>query len=184
MEASQSLAFRQDASLSRSLDVTRPPSGLLDSMAPTAPPREPAEDEQAVSKNGETKRPKEDREEREDKDRGKKTDDKDAKKRDDNKERDARKEERERESSTEKVNSGEKTKDKDNKDDEKEKDETEEEKSPTMFEKICYKMNINPNLVMLKVTLFMMYGGEIAQQPRCASLLYFDCVLVDAECDF
>lgn len=46
-------------------------------------------------------------------------------------------------------------------DEDKDKDESQErEKAPTAFEKLCYKLNINPNLVMLKVTLFMMYGGK------------------------
>lgn len=31
---------------------------------------------------------------------------------------------------------------------------------PTRFEVYCKKLGINPNLVMLKVTLFIMYGGE------------------------
>lgn len=50
-------------------------------------------------------------------------------------------------------------------DEDKEKEDSEGEKTPTMFEKICYKMNINPNLVMLKITLFMMYGATASLLP-------------------
>lgn len=36
-----------------------------------------------------------------------------------------------------------------------------DDSNPSRFEKYCERFNINPNLVMLKVTLFMMYGGKI-----------------------
>lgn len=32
--------------------------------------------------------------------------------------------------------------------------------NPSRFELYCEKLHINPNLLMLKVTLFMMYGGK------------------------
>lgn len=35
-----------------------------------------------------------------------------------------------------------------------------EDEPKTRWEKICRKFRINPNLVMLKLTLFFMYGGE------------------------
>lgn len=31
----------------------------------------------------------------------------------------------------------------------------------TKFQEFCRRHGINPNLVMLKITLFVMYGGEI-----------------------
>lgn len=34
-------------------------------------------------------------------------------------------------------------------------------KKETKAEKFCRRHKINPNLVMLKITLFVMYGGEI-----------------------
>jgi len=39
-------------------------------------------------------------------------------------------------------------------------DEEIKEKKPSRFESICYWLNINPNLVMLKLTLFTIYGGK------------------------
>lgn len=93
---------------------------------------------------------------KEEKEKECKKDEKEKEKKIDEKEREAKKEQKEKEKVKDKeLNGCEKSKD-----DEKEKDETEEDKKPTMFEKICYSMNINPNLVMLKITLFMMYGGR------------------------
>lgn len=31
----------------------------------------------------------------------------------------------------------------------------------TKFVDFCQRHNINPNLIMLKITLFVMYGGEL-----------------------
>ncbi|XP_034239545.1 uncharacterized protein LOC117644314 [Thrips palmi] len=54
----------------------------------------------------------------------------------------------------------------DDKDDDKDKDDSQErDKAPTAFEKLCDKLNVNPNLVMLKVTLFMMYGATASLLP-------------------
>lgn len=37
---------------------------------------------------------------------------------------------------------------------------TEVEDEKTAFSRFCHKHGINSNLIMLKVTLFVMYGGE------------------------
>lgn len=33
-------------------------------------------------------------------------------------------------------------------------------RDPTRWEKFCQRHGINPNLIMLKITLFVMYGGK------------------------
>ncbi|XP_026284126.1 uncharacterized protein LOC113210370 isoform X2 [Frankliniella occidentalis] len=78
------------------------------------------------------------------------------------KEKDIKREQKVKEAG--KANGCEKGKENDE-DKDKEKEDSEGEKTPTMFEKICYKMNINPNLVMLKITLFMMYGATASLLP-------------------
>lgn len=35
-----------------------------------------------------------------------------------------------------------------------------DEKQMTKFSKFCNRRGINPNLIMLKITLFVMYGGR------------------------
>lgn len=49
--------------------------------------------------------------------------------------------------------------------DEEKEDGGDEEKKPTAFERVCYKLHVNPHLVMLKVTLFMMYGATASLLP-------------------
>lgn len=36
----------------------------------------------------------------------------------------------------------------------------EEEQPKSPFENVCKRLRVNHNLIMLKVTLFVMYGGE------------------------
>ena len=36
-----------------------------------------------------------------------------------------------------------------------------DEKPMTKYGKFCQEKGINPNLIMLKITLFVMYGGEL-----------------------
>ncbi|RZF43442.1 hypothetical protein LSTR_LSTR001703 [Laodelphax striatellus] len=44
-------------------------------------------------------------------------------------------------------------------------DEETSQQNQTRFQKYCEQLNINPNLVMLKVTLFMMYGATASLLP-------------------
>ena len=32
---------------------------------------------------------------------------------------------------------------------------------PSRFDEFCIRRGINPNLIMLKITLFVMYGGKL-----------------------
>jgi len=51
---------------------------------------------------------------------------------------------------------------KDGKEKDEDKDEENEEEKPlSKFDQTCEKLNINPNLLMLKVTLFVLYGGKL-----------------------
>lgn len=38
---------------------------------------------------------------------------------------------------------------------------TDDNNEKSSWEKFCHKRGINPNLLMLKTTLFVMHGGEI-----------------------
>lgn len=37
---------------------------------------------------------------------------------------------------------------------------TDDKPDLSKFDKLCYRYGVNPNLIMLKITLFVMYGGE------------------------
>lgn len=43
----------------------------------------------------------------------------------------------------------------------------------TKFVDFCQRHNINPNLIMLKITLFVMYGGELRQSISFTYSIYY-----------
>lgn len=55
------------------------------------------------------------------------------------------------------------------------KDEEREFKNCNLFKRLCSKWQINTNLIMLKVTLFVLYGGKqkfLPTPPRLTNLNY------------